>query len=60
MALTSYDQMPEELARYAYVEFTMPHTQVSRTTVRSVSIQDSESDEPPEKCVRHLARHEYR
>uniref|UniRef100_A0A336MD50 CSON014891 protein n=1 Tax=Culicoides sonorensis TaxID=179676 RepID=A0A336MD50_CULSO len=33
---------------------------VSHTTVRSVSVKDSESDEPPEKYVRHLARHEYR
>lgn len=60
LQLTSYDQMPEELAKYAYVEFTMPVTQVSHTTVRSVSVQDSEADEPPEKCVRHLARHEYK
>ncbi|XP_055390252.1 protein stoned-B [Condylostylus longicornis] len=60
MALTSYDQIPEQLAPYAYVEFTMPATQVSHTTVRSVSVQDSDSDEPPEKYVRYLARHEYR
>ncbi|XP_053678419.1 protein stoned-B [Anopheles nili] len=60
MALTSFDQIPEQLAPYAYVEFTMPATQASHTTVRSVSVQDSESDEPPEKYVRYLARHEYR
>ncbi|XP_023300816.2 protein stoned-B isoform X1 [Lucilia cuprina] len=60
MALTSYDQIPSELAPYAYVEFTMPATQVSHTTIRSVSVQDSDSDEPPEKYVRYLARHEYR
>lgn len=59
LALTSFDQMPEELAKTAYVEFTMPATQVSHMTVRSVSVQDSDSDEPPEKYVRHLARHEY-
>jgi hypothetical protein len=28
MALTSYDQIPAELARWAFVEFTMPATQV--------------------------------
>ncbi|XP_050084569.1 protein stoned-B [Anopheles aquasalis] len=60
MALTSFDQIPDQLAPYAYIEFTMPATQASHTTVRSVSVQDSESDEPPEKYVRYLARHEYR
>ncbi|XP_058836560.1 protein stoned-B [Topomyia yanbarensis] len=60
MALTSFDQIPEQLAPYAYVEFTMPATQVSHTTVRSISVQESDSDEPPEKYVRYLARHEYR
>ncbi|XP_055843405.1 protein stoned-B [Episyrphus balteatus] len=60
MALTSYDQIPSELAPFALVEFTMPATQVSHTTVRSVSVQDSDSDEPPEKYVRYLARHEYK
>lgn len=60
MALTSYDQIPEKLAKYCYVEFTMPATQVSHTTARSVSLQNSESDNPPEKYVRNLSRHEYR
>ncbi|KAH0999647.1 hypothetical protein HUJ04_006034 [Dendroctonus ponderosae] len=60
IALTSYDQMPEKLAEYCYVEFTMPATQVSHTTCRSVSLQNSDSDKPPEKYVRYLARHEYR
>lgn len=60
MALTSYDQIPEQLAPYCYIEFTMPATQASHVTVRSVSVQDSENDDPPEKYVRYLARHEYR
>ena len=60
MKLTSFDQIPAELTKYAYVEFTMPQTQVSHTTVRSVSISNSPSDDPPEKYVRQLARHEYR
>lgn len=59
LALTSFDQIPEKLAPFAFVEFTMPATQVSHTTVRSVSVQESDSDEPPEKYVRYLARHEY-
>lgn len=60
MALTSYDQIPAELAPHALVEFTMPATQVSHMVVRSVSLQAHEGPEPPEKCVRYLARHEYR
>lgn len=60
MGLTSYDQIPEKLADYCYVEFTMPATQVSHTTVRSVSLSNGARDEPPEKYVRYLARHEYR
>ncbi|XP_066595180.1 LOW QUALITY PROTEIN: protein stoned-B-like [Prorops nasuta] len=60
LALTSYDQIPENLAEYCYVEFTMPATQVSHTTARSVSLQNSDSDAPPEKYVRNLSRHEYR
>lgn len=60
MALTSYDQIPENLAEYCYVEFTMPATQVSHTTARSVSFQNHDSDTPPEKYVRNLSRHEYR
>ncbi|VVC28375.1 Clathrin adaptor, mu subunit,Mu homology domain,Stonin homology,Stonin [Cinara cedri] len=60
MTLTSYDQVPEELDKYCYVEFTMPTTQVSHTTVRSVSIVNSEKDAPPEKDLRLMARHEYR
>ena len=60
MALTSYDQIPENLAEYCYVEFTMPATQVSHTTARSVSFQNYDGDNPPEKYVRNLSRHEYR
>ncbi|XP_063538527.1 protein stoned-B-like [Cydia strobilella] len=59
MALTSYDQVPAELARAAHVSFTMPATQVSHVTVRSVSLQNHDRDDPPEKYVRYLARHEY-
>lgn len=59
MALTSYDQIPDKLAEYCYVEYTMPQTVVSHTTIRSVSVQDSDSDDPPEKYVRYLSRYEY-
>uniref|UniRef100_T1JEA4 MHD domain-containing protein n=1 Tax=Strigamia maritima TaxID=126957 RepID=T1JEA4_STRMM len=55
--LTSYDQMPEELDNYVYVEFTMPACFVSHTTVRSVSVSNQN---PPEKHVRYISKCEYR
>jgi len=35
----------------------MPHTTISHTVCRSISVPTS--DEPPEKCCRYLSRHEY-
>ena len=35
----------------------MPHTTISHTVVRSIAVPTCE--EPPEKCVRYLSRHEY-
>ncbi|XP_076060752.1 stoned B isoform X2 [Oratosquilla oratoria] len=57
MNLTAYDQMPETLDRYCYVEFTMPATTVSHCVMRSVSVTN---EDPPEKYVRYLARQEYK
>lgn len=57
MNLTAFDQMPESLDKYCYVEFTMPATTVSHCVMRSVSVT---SEDPPEKYVRYLARQEYR
>lgn len=57
MNLTAYDQMPESLDKFCYLEFTMPATTVSHCVMRSVSVT---SEDPPEKYVRYLARHEYR
>lgn len=59
MALTSYDQIPDKLAEHCFIEYTMPATVVSHSTVRSISVQDSDSDDPPEKYVRYLSRYEY-
>jgi hypothetical protein len=55
--LTAYDQMPEHLEKFCFVEFTMPATTVSHCVARSISVN---TDEPPEKYVRYLARHEYK
>uniref|UniRef100_A0A0P4WKR4 MHD domain-containing protein n=3 Tax=Scylla TaxID=6760 RepID=A0A0P4WKR4_SCYOL len=57
MNLTAFDQMPESFDKFCYVEFTMPATTVSHCVMRSVSVT---SEDPPEKYVRYLARHEYR
>ena len=57
MQLTPYDQMPDSLEKYCYMEFTMPATTVSHCVMRSVSCT---TDEPPEKYVRYLARQEYK
>ena len=48
--------MPESLAKFCHVEFTMPATYVSHTTLRSLAVT---TGDPPEKYVRYLARHEY-
>ncbi|XP_076366111.1 uncharacterized protein LOC143255007 [Tachypleus tridentatus] len=55
--LTSFDQIPDTFSQYVDVEFIMPATTVSHTTVRSVSITNPN---PPEKYVRYLSKHEYK
>lgn len=55
--LTSFDQIPASFEQYVFVEFTMPATSVSHTTVRSISVSN---ENPPEKYVRYLSKHEYR
>ncbi|XP_054709400.1 protein stoned-B-like [Uloborus diversus] len=55
--LTSFDQIPETFEQYVDVEFTMPATYVSHTTVRSVSVTNPI---PPEKYVRYISKHEYK
>ena len=52
--------MPEKFDKHFYVEFTQPATCISNTVLRSVSLQNSDSDEPAEKFVKYLARHEYK
>ncbi len=59
LTLSGYDQMPDSFERHFYVEFTQPATAVSNTVLRSVSVQPM-GEEPPEKFVKYLARHEYR
>lgn len=55
--LTSFDQIPASFEQFVAVEFSMPATSVSHTTVRSISVSN---ENPPEKYVRYLSKHEYR
>lgn len=55
LPMGSFDQIPEKFYEYVHVEFTMPATTVSHAVVRSVSVT---SENPPEKYVRYVARHE--
>jgi len=59
LQLSAIDQMPEQLDKHFYVEFTQPATCVSHTVLRSVSILNG-SGEPPEKFAKYLARQEYK
>lgn len=57
LALTSFDQIPDTLEKYCDVEYIMPASTVSHTTVRSVSVSNQN---PPEKFVKYLARYRYK
>lgn len=57
ITLQPHEKIPDNLSKHCYVEFTMPHTTVSHTVCRSISVPTS--DEPPEKACRYLSRHEY-
>lgn len=59
LPLTAYDKMPENFYEYVHVEYTMPATTVSHTTLRSISVSPCE-DEPPEKYVKYSAKYEYK
>lgn len=57
LPLTSFDQVPEMFYEFVHVEFTMPSTTVSHAVVRSVSVT---CEEPPEKYVKNVSKHEYK
>ncbi|RWS23528.1 protein stoned-B-like protein [Leptotrombidium deliense] len=57
LPLTSFDQVPDKFYDYVHVEFTMPATTVSHAVVRSISVTN---ENPPEKFVRYVAKHEYK
>jgi len=59
LPLTAYDKMPESFSEHCYVEYTMPATTVSHTTLRSISVNPCD-DEPPEKYVKYSAKYEYK
>ncbi|XP_074659608.1 uncharacterized protein LOC141912249 [Tubulanus polymorphus] len=55
--LGAHDDIPEMYEKYAEVEYTMPGSTVSRTAVRSISV---DNPNPPEKWVRYIAKYEYK
>lgn len=57
LPLTAYDKMPDTFYDYVHVEYTMPATTVSHTTLRSISVAPCD-DEPAEKYVRYTAKYE--
>lgn len=59
LPLTAYDKMPDSFYEYVHVEYTMPATTVSHTTLRSISVNPYE-DEPAEKYVKYSAKYEYK
>lgn len=59
LGLTAYDTMPDNFNEYINVEYSMPATTVSHTTLRSISVNPYE-DEPAEKFVKYSAKYEYK
>lgn len=59
LPLSAYDKMPENFYEYVHVEYSMPATTVSHTTLRSISVNPCD-DEPPEKYVKYSAKYEYK
>lgn len=57
LPLSSFDRIPESFYDFVHVEFHMPSTTVSHTTLRSISVN---SENPPEKFVRYNAKYEYK
>ena len=54
--LTSHREVPRNPQGDVEVEFTMPQTTASTTTVRSLSVA---SNKPSEKRIRYMAHYEY-
>ncbi|KAG1682965.1 Protein stoned-B [Nymphon striatum] len=57
LELTSFDQLPDTFEKYCDVEYVMPASTVSHTTVRSISVSNQN---PPEKFVKYVARYQYK
>ncbi|KPM10255.1 Adaptor complexes medium subunit-like protein [Sarcoptes scabiei] len=57
LPLSSFDRIPESFYDFVHVEFQMPSTTVSHTTLRSISVN---CESPPGKYVRYVAKYEYK
>ncbi|XP_050406705.2 protein stoned-B isoform X1 [Patella vulgata] len=54
--LGPHDEVPETFEETCHVHFTMPSSTISKTQVRSVSV---DNPNPPEKWVRYIAKYTY-
>lgn len=57
MEFGAHDEVPESFEQFTTVDFTMPSCTVSKSQVRSISV---ENPTPPEKWVKYLAKYHYR
>lgn len=53
----AHDETPESFEQFTTVDFTMPSCTVSKSQVRSISV---ENPTPPEKWVKYIAKYHYR
>ncbi|XP_061172564.1 uncharacterized protein LOC133181930 [Saccostrea echinata] len=53
----AHDEMPDSFEQFTTVDFTMPSCTVSKSQVRSISV---ENPTPPEKWVKYLAKYHYK
>ena len=56
LGLGAHDEIPDQLEQTASCSFTMPASTVSKAQVRSISV---DTQDPPEKWVRYIARYNY-
>lgn len=53
----AHDELPDSFEQFTTVDFTMPSCTVSKSQVRSISV---ENPTPPEKWVKYIAKYHYK
>jgi hypothetical protein len=57
--LQEYDNIPEKFDQTAYAQYAITTCATSKCQVRSISVNPTEDDEPPEKWVKLKAKFDY-